>query len=97
MVRALVAEQAEHAGPSGLLGAVAVFGDDIGDLPAFAAVGELSSAGGRALTAVRVAAVDSESPPEVAEQADVTVPGAAGAVGLLRVLADAAAGSTAQR
>ena len=91
VVRALAAE---HAGQ---LRAVAVFGDDIGDLPAFAAVGELSSAGGRALTAVRVAAVDTESPPEVAEQADVTVPGAAGAVALLRVLADAAASPTAQR
>jgi trehalose 6-phosphate phosphatase len=92
VVRALVAE---HAGP---LRAVAVFGDDIGDLPAYAAVEELASAGGGALSAVRVAAVDTESPPEVAARADLTVQGAVGAVELLRVLADAAAATpTAQR
>jgi len=39
---------------------------------------------------VRVAAVDSESPAEVAAQADLTVGGATGAVELLRALADAA-------
>jgi hypothetical protein len=62
----------------------------MGDLPAFAAAGELTAPDGRQLTAVRVAAVDAESPREVAEQADLTVPGAAGAVALLRTLADAA-------
>jgi hypothetical protein len=40
---------------------------------------------------VRVAAVDHESPPEVAARADLTVRGAAGAVEVLRALADAAA------
>ena len=40
---------------------------------------------------VRVAAVDTESPPEVAARADLTVRGAAGAVALLRTLAGAAA------
>jgi trehalose 6-phosphate phosphatase len=85
VVRAL---GAEHAGR---LVAAAVFGDDIGDLPAFAAVGELVGSDGRPLHAVRVAAVDAESPPEVAARADVTVRGAAGAVALLRALADAAA------
>jgi trehalose 6-phosphate phosphatase len=78
----------EHAGQ---LHAVAVFGDDMGDLPAFAAVGELSTPDGRPVTAVRVAAVDSESPREVAAHADLTVRGAVGAVELLRALADAAA------
>ncbi len=77
----------EHAGQ---LRAVAVFGDDMGDLPAFAAVRELTAPDGRLLTSVRVAAVDAESPPEVAVHADLTVHGAAGAVELLRALADAA-------
>ncbi len=84
VVRALAAE---HAGQ---LRAVAVFGDDIGDLPAFDAVGELTTSEGRPLVAFRVAAVDAESPPEVAARADFTVQGATGAVALLRVLADAA-------
>jgi trehalose 6-phosphate phosphatase len=79
---------AEHAGQ---LRAAAVFGDDMGDLPAFAAVGELTAPDGRPLAAVRVAAVDAESPPEVAARADLTVQGAEGAVELLRALADAAA------
>jgi trehalose 6-phosphate phosphatase len=89
VVRALGAELA------GRLDAAAVFGDDIGDLPAFAAVGELEGADGRPLHAVRVAAVDTESPPEVAARADFTVAGATGAVALLRLLADAAARSGA--
>ncbi len=78
----------EHAGR---LDAVAAFGDDKGDLPAFAALGDLRSPDGAALYAVRVAAVDRESPPEVAARADLTVSGATGAVALLRLLADAAA------
>jgi trehalose 6-phosphate phosphatase len=78
---------AEH---DGRLRAAAAFGDDMGDLPAFAAVGELSDLSGAPLTVVRVAAVDDESPREVAAQADLTVPGAAGAVAVLRALADAA-------
>ena len=84
VVRALAAEHA------GRLWAVAVFGDDIGDLPAFDAVGELTAPDGQPLAAVRVAAVDAESPPEVAARADLTVQGAPGAVELLRALADAA-------
>ncbi len=79
---------AEHAGQ---LRAAAVFGDDMGDLPAFAAAADLRAADGRLLDAVRVAAVDSESPPAVAAAADLTVQGAAGAVALLHQLADAAA------
>jgi trehalose 6-phosphate phosphatase len=88
VVRSLAAE---HAGQ---LRATAVFGDDIGDLPAFAAVGELTSPDGRPLAAVRVAAIDAESPPEVAARADLTVRGAEGAVELLHALADAAAAAS---
>ncbi len=76
------------------LAAVAAFGDDKGDLPAFEALGTLSDVVGHAVTAVRVAVVDEGSPPEVAAAADLTVPGATGAVALLRSLAAAAADST---
>jgi trehalose 6-phosphate phosphatase len=79
----------EHAGR---LREVAAFGDDLGDLPAFEAVGRLGTPEAP-VGAVRVAAVDAESPPEVAERADLTVPGAAGAVALLRDLAGAVAGA----
>jgi trehalose 6-phosphate phosphatase len=88
VVRALAAEHS-----AARLRAAAAFGDDMGDLPAFAAVGELVDAEGRPLRAVRVAAVDDESPAEVAAHADLTVQGAAGAVALLRALADAASAS----
>jgi hypothetical protein len=40
------------------------------------------------LYTVRVAAVDTESPAQVAQAADLTVSGATGAVALLRRLAD---------
>ena len=81
------------------LRSVAAFGDDIGDLPAFAAAADLHAADGRPLVAVRVAAVDAESPPAVVAAADLTVQGAPGAVALLRLLAEAAeaaAGSAGQ-
>ena len=84
VVRALAAEHA------GRLRQVAAFGDDIGDVPAFEAVGRLGTPEDP-VGAVRVAAVDPESPAEVAELADLTVPGAAGAVALLRDLAGAVA------
>jgi trehalose 6-phosphate phosphatase len=71
---------------------LAVFGDDVGDLPAFAAAAEL---GGSSAQVVRVAAVDVESPPEVAAQADLVVPGPPGMVALLGQLADAADGADA--
>ena len=93
VVRALVAEHDARAEP---LRAAAAFGDDIGDLPAFAALGELAPPRrARRCTVVRVAAVDTESPAAVADAADLTVPGATGAVALLRALADAAAGAPA--
>ncbi|HWF16005.1 MAG TPA: trehalose-phosphatase [Acidimicrobiales bacterium] len=90
VVRSLAAEMA------GRLDNAAAFGDDVGDLPAFAALGELTGAGGRPLYTVRVAAVDTESPRQVAEQADLTVVGATGAVALLRALAEAAGAARPQ-
>jgi trehalose 6-phosphate phosphatase len=66
------------------LRAVAAFGDDVGDLPAFAALGELAAAG---VAVARVAVVDAESPPEVATGADLLVEGAPGALALLEQLA----------
>ncbi len=87
VVRGLAAEMAGH------LDHAAAFGDDIGDLPAFAALDELTAPDGRSLDTVRVAAVDTESPREVAERADLTVAGATGAVALLRALAGAGAGA----
>jgi len=69
--------------------AAACFGDDLGDLPAFRALGDLAAAG---MSVVRVAVTDAESPPEVAAAADVVVDGPAGAGRLLRLLLDAPAG-----
>lgn len=90
VVDALVAEHSARGEP---LQAAAAFGDDVGDLPAFAALQRLHDAGGPLRTVVRVAAVDAESPPAVAAAADLTVAGATGAVALLRDVA-AAAGSS---
>jgi trehalose 6-phosphate phosphatase len=72
--------------------AAAAFGDDMGDLPAFAALDDLAAgrSGGPPVVAVRVAVVDDESPPEVAAKADLTVRGAPAAVDLLRTIARAA-------
>ncbi len=67
--------------------AVAAFGDDIGDLPAFAVLGELKAQG---IAVVRVAVTDEESPPEVAAQADMSVEGPSEAVALLELLAQRA-------
>jgi trehalose-phosphatase len=90
VVRSLVAE---HDGGAARLQAAAAFGDDVGDLPAFAALGALHAAASAdaPFTVVRVAAVDPESPAAVAAAADLTVPGAAGAVELLRTVAAAVA------
>ncbi len=87
VVHTLVAEHDARAEP---LRAAAAFGDDIGDLPAFAALEDLRGDDGGPLTTVRVAAVDTESPAAVAAAADLSVHGATGAVALLRLLADAA-------
>lgn len=67
-------------------GAAAVLyaGDDLGDLPAFAALADLRAAGAHT---VGVAVAGPELPPELAEAADVVVPAPLGAVDVLRVLA----------
>jgi trehalose 6-phosphate phosphatase len=67
---------------------IAVFGDDLGDLPAFDAAAALHAEYPE-VHAIRVAAVDEESPTEVAARADLTVDGALGAVALLLQLAQA--------
>lgn len=85
VVRSLAAEL------SGRLDNAAAFGDDIGDLPAFESLTDLTQPDGTPLYTVRVAAVDAESPRRVADAADVTVAGATGAVALLRALNEAAA------
>ena len=90
VVRSLAAEKAER------LDNAAAFGDDIGDLPAFEAVTELTKPDGTPLYTVRVAAVDTESPPQVADAADLTVAGATGAVALLAALRDAARSAQSQ-
>jgi trehalose 6-phosphate phosphatase len=66
--------------------AVAVFGDDLGDLPAFDAVGELATQG---VAVARVAVIDTESDDRVAARSDLVVEGPAGAVALLEQLATA--------
>jgi len=60
--------------------AAACFGDDLGDLAAFAVLDDLAAAG---VAVAKVAVVDAESPAAVAEAADVVVEGPEGAVALL--------------
>ncbi len=67
--------------------AVCYFGDDTGDLAAFAALDELDRTG---VATVRVAVADPESPPALIEAADIVVPGPAAALALLTKLADVA-------
>jgi trehalose 6-phosphate phosphatase len=68
--------------------AAGYLGDDLGDLPAFAALDSASAR--RGMVTVKVAAVDGESPPEVAAAADLVVDGPKGALGVLGWLADPA-------
>ncbi|SEN05953.1 trehalose-phosphatase [Actinacidiphila rubida] len=68
-------------------GSVLYGGDDLGDLAAFAAVEDLRKHGTAGLLVA--SAGTAESPPEVAERADLTVPGPEGVVALLDALADA--------
>jgi trehalose 6-phosphate phosphatase len=63
--------------------AVLYAGDDVGDLPAFAAIEHLRRSG---TPAWGVAAVSDEAPPELAGAADATVDGPAGFIALLREL-----------
>jgi trehalose 6-phosphate phosphatase len=72
--------------------AACFFGDDLGDLPAFAALADLASEYGMATVAVAV--VDAESAPEVAAAADVVVPGPRAALDALRWLAEEPSAAT---
>lgn len=67
---------------------VCYLGDDVGDLPGFAALDRLAAEAG--ITAVKVAAADQECPPEVVASADVIVEGPPGALHLLQWLAQSA-------
>ena len=71
-------------------GAACFVGDDLGDLPAFAALDRASDKQ-RTFT-VKVAAVDDESSPKMAAAADVVVGGPQGALAVLSWLADRASG-----
>jgi trehalose 6-phosphate phosphatase len=64
--------------------AVLVAGDDLGDLPAFAAAADLAAGAG--IEAVRVAVASAESPSELLARADVTVEGPEGLRALLEDL-----------
>jgi trehalose 6-phosphate phosphatase len=66
------------------LRAVCFLGDDLGDLPAFAVLGQLAATG---RTTLSVAVRTVESPPELLAQADITVEGPEGALAWLRQLA----------
>jgi trehalose 6-phosphate phosphatase len=66
------------------LEAACFLGDDVGDLPAFAALERLRTAG---LHGVCVAVRTAESPPELLDRADLVVEGPAGALDVLRRLA----------
>ncbi len=65
--------------------AACYLGDDLGDLPAFAALADLSVRTG--MSTVSVAVVDHESDPQVTEAADLSVSGPGEALALLEWLA----------
>jgi trehalose 6-phosphate phosphatase len=75
-VRRVVAESGARA--------VVVVGDDVGDLPAFAAVARLVSEGHDGM---RVAVRSAEAPPELLASADVVLDGPEGVLDFLRRLA----------
>ena len=62
-------------------------GDDRTDVDAFRRLGELREAG-ELVAAVRVGVLSAEGPPEIAEEADVTVEGPAGWLEILGWLAE---------
>ena len=62
---------------------VVMVGDDLGDLPAFAAVGELAAKGHDGL---RVAVRSAEAPPQLLAQADLVVDGPPGVLAFLQRL-----------
>ena len=63
---------------------VVMVGDDLGDLPAFAAVGELATEGHEG---IRVAVRSEEAPAELLSSADLVLEGPAGVLEFLRKLA----------
>jgi trehalose 6-phosphate phosphatase len=63
---------------------VVVVGDDLGDLPAFAAVAELATEGHDGL---RVAVRSAEAPPQLLADADLVLEGPEGVLDFLRLLA----------
>lgn len=67
------------------LGAACFFGDDLGDLPTFAALDRLRAAG---VTTLAVAVSGAETPADLIAAADLVVDGPPGALELLRTLAD---------
>lgn len=67
--------------------AACYLGDDLGDLPAFAALDELADESG--MSTVSVAVVDDESAPVVSDAATITVSGTGEALALLDWLAGA--------
>jgi trehalose 6-phosphate phosphatase len=67
------------------LGAACFLGDDLGDLPAFAALDRAADHGVRS---VRVAVGTSETPAALLDRADLVVEGPEGALALLESLAD---------
>ncbi|MGA8725551.1 MAG: trehalose-phosphatase [Acidimicrobiales bacterium] len=70
--------------------AACYFGDDLGDLPAFAALADLRRR--RGVSTVSIGVVDDETPIEIAEAADVAVPGPGAALEILAWLADESQG-----
>jgi trehalose 6-phosphate phosphatase len=72
--------------------AACYFGDDLGDLPAFAALAEFGRRPG--VTALSIAVVDAETPREVLDAADQRVEGPDGALGVLEWLAEEGASET---
>ncbi|MHB1712504.1 MAG: trehalose-phosphatase, partial [Acidimicrobiales bacterium] len=66
-------------------GAACFMGDDVGDLPAFAALDRASA--GQGTATVKIAAVDDQSSPDVVAAADVAVDGPEGALDVFTWLA----------
>lgn len=79
---------------AGQLGAVCFFGDDIGDLPAFATLRRMKAAG-KATVAVGVASP--EQPAELGDAVDLLVDGPAGVLEVLQALAGGAPASVRHR
>jgi trehalose 6-phosphate phosphatase len=65
------------------LTAACYFGDDLGDLPAFAALDHLATTG---ITTLRIAVRSPETPPAVLDLADLVVDGPQGATATLQSL-----------